>query len=320
MSSTSKPRSARIIPLALLTLAVLGLSVVAVGSAAPPADQANTSSAQSEKTHTLVIKKTTGKPVRYAITASKGITGETAENDTIQGKSLSGRVGPYPWQNKSNDTKDVINYIGHIQSFQIQGGDAQVLLNGQRVQPSVLDDNYIEIRNPNANGTSKQPVQYQITVTGDAIGGEKAEKKDTTNATKKNAKTNSTTIRGRLTDRADSFYFGGNITSSSFDGQAHVFINGQRASVTKPTATPTTTSTPSPTVTENKPPATSTTVSERRTDSRVTTTTTSANITSATTTNSSNSELFISVVGGIFLLLVVAFSTLWIFSPRERRW
>lgn len=371
MSSADVHRSRWVI---LCTLLVVGLTVLSlpimIGSVTAPPAQGNSSNTTStptatntpakntqtkntpakktstanSTTHTLVVK-TAGKPVSYVVHASRKIDGETAEGDTIQGTSLTGHLGGPPGKNSSNDTKDVIKYQGHIETFQHRGKDMRLFLNGQRVSPSVLADNHVTISRQNATGANKQPIHYRINVSGRAILGESTEKQDTINVTR-NGKTNHTVIRGRITNNIDSFYFTGNVASASIDKSANVKLNGKSVSnltkmsnkKVKKTPAPTVTPTPgtSPSTSGPRSKTTGATGTEIRVGPNMGTDTeagsgrgtsvpspgTAANGNDASSDSSSSSALsfLLSIVGGLFVIGTLVVAAVWYLRPRQRRW
>jgi hypothetical protein len=315
--------------LVLLSLFVLGMTVFVVPiSGAAPNGYENTSAVRdvnesastaktTQNTHTLVIKAT-GKPVTYTVSASKKIRISSNNNesiDSVQGTSITGRVGGKRGKNK--DTTDVVTYRGYIESFQAQGNNVRVFLDGKRVPPSVLSANHIKISSSkNKSEKKSQPTKYKISVSGRAIQGESTNKKDTVK---------SGTIRGQVTESSDSFYFTGNLVSSSITGQAIVFINGQKHSGDK-------NPNPQPSIPTSPQTAPSTGAPETATDSQsmapspTTTQSMAANASgddpssNGDSGSSSGSGFIYGLVGGVVAVGLVVFGTILYFRPRKRRW
>lgn len=371
MSSANAPRSRWVI---LCTLLIVGLTVLSlpimIGGVTVSAAQGNTSNTTStatptttntpatetntatttndtakNTTNTLVVK-TKDKPVSYVVHASGRIEGETAEKgDTDQGTRLTGKLGGAPGTNSSNDTKDVIKYQGHLETFQHNGDDLRLFLNGQRVSPSVLADNHVAISRENTSGAKKQPIHYRINVTGQAIKGESIEEQETINVTRK-GKTNHTIIRGRLTDDMDSFYFTGNVSATSINNSANVSLNGQPVSNLTKMSNKKMKNPPSPTLTPtaSNPLITSGPISKtsggtgtdtsgesgtgtqtgagsgRDTSAPATSTAANAGDASPDSDSSSALSFLLSIVGGLFAVGALVFAAFWYLRPRQRRW
>lgn len=301
-------------PVLIVVVGVVALSGVSVAVVGPSTTVDQTTPPQNASDeHTLVIE-TTGEPVQYTLSASGSVSGDAGESDTIQGKTLNGRVGGVPWNNTTNDTKDTVTYTGYIETFQHRGNDPQLRLEGQQISPATLSANHLQIVRPNSsNGT----INYEISVTGNATAGESTEDQDGTTA---NNGSNGTLIRGQLSDQSDSFYFTGNTTAKSFDQQALVFVNGQNASETAnetPKGTPnssTPTVHPSPTTTSASPPQT--TALERTTPVQ---STTDANGSGSSDSSSSVLGFLLRLASGV-VVVALAVSAVWYYFPRQRRW
>jgi hypothetical protein len=183
-------------------------------------------------THTLVITATDGSG-SYTVTVSGSLHLTNGEQSDYQlrGPRVTGTVG-------TGDANDVIRYTGYIESFQSEGA-IRVTLDGQRIAPTVLAGQHIQI----SRSQSSQSIKYHFSVTGQVASGELAEQADT--ATERR-------IRGHVRETADTFYFTGEITNDSItvSGPVQIQINGQNASVflthdpPTPPATPTLTATP----------------------------------------------------------------------------
>jgi hypothetical protein len=225
--------------LSLLCLASAGGSVLGT-----PTPTQTATPTEGAPTHTLVITAQTGSGGSYTVTASTELQLKHGEQRDYQlrGPRVSGTVG------ERGDSRDVIRYRGHIESFQADGS-IRVTLDGRQIAPRVLGGQYIQIRRA---GTATQSVRYQFGVTGQVSRGALAEQNDTVTGGQ---------IHGRVRDTADSFYFTGTILNDSItiSGPATVMINGQPAEVylthepPTPTATPTPSS-PSPTVSSTGEP------------------------------------------------------------------
>jgi hypothetical protein len=215
--------------LSLLCLAS-GASVVGTPtpSATPPT---------GAPTHTLVITAQNGSGGSYTVTASSQLHLKRGEQTDYQlsGPRVSGTVG------ERGDSRDMIRFRGHIESFQADGS-IHITLDGEQIAPRVLGGQYIQISRA---GNASQPIRYQFGVTGQASRGALAEQHETVSNQR---------IHGRVRDTADSFYFTGTITNDTITlaGPATVMINGQNASVFlthAPPTPPTPRSSPSPTAT-----------------------------------------------------------------------
>lgn len=123
----------------VLLLFVVLVTLGSVGAAlGPGAVAAAPNSTQSPQTHTLVLSST-GQPTSYTLTVSGSLTAETTEAvDSVQGRSVTGRVGGIPWQKTSNDTRDVIQFTGRITDFQVHGSGLRLRLDGKQVRPASL--------------------------------------------------------------------------------------------------------------------------------------------------------------------------------------
>lgn len=267
--------------------------------------------------HTVVIE-TTDEPVQYTISASGSVSGDSGESDTVQGQTLNGRVGGVPWDNTTNDTEDTIRYTGYIETFQHRGDDLQLRLDGQQISPAILSANYLRIVHPNSsNDASTTPINYEISVTGDAVPGESTEDQDGTTAQNGS---NGTLIQGQLDDQSDSFYFSGNTTVRSFDQQALVFVNGQNVTVSDtPNETPTSTAA-SPTATSTASPPTTTT-SETPVPEPTTDLPSTSDVNETVSSDSSDSVFgfLMRLVSG-FVVIALAVSVAWYYFPRQQRW
>jgi hypothetical protein len=217
-----------------LSLLCLASGASVVGTPTPSATPTTGAS-----THTLVITAQNGSG-SYTVTASSQLHLKRGEQTDYQlgGPRVSGTVG------ERGDAKDVIQYRGHIESFQADGS-IRVTLDGHQIAPRVLGGQYIQISRA---GNASQPVRYQFGVTGQVSPGARAEQTDTVSAQR---------IHGRVRDTADSFYFTGTIPNDSItiSGPAQIQINGQPAHVflTHAPPTPSATPTPTPTATPSPP-------------------------------------------------------------------
>jgi hypothetical protein len=219
-------------PVALLVV-VSALLVAGVGGSVLGTPTLTETPTEGAPTHTLVITTQNGTG-SYTVTASNDLHLKRGEQTDYQlrGSRVSGTVG------ERGDTQDVIRYVGYIESFQADGS-IQVTLDGQRIAPTVLGGQHIQII-PAPN--SSAPIRYQFAVTGRASRSEQAEQADTVTNRR---------IRGQVQDRADSFYFTGEISNDTItlSEPATVLINGQPANVFFSHAPPTPPATPPPTVT-----------------------------------------------------------------------
>lgn len=297
----------------LFVIGLVVLAQVAVVPVSPSTTVDQTTPPNTDDEHTLIIE-TPGEPIQYTLSASGSISGESGENDAVQGKTLSGRVGGVPWNNTTDDTKDTITYTGHIETFQYRGDDPQLQLDGQGITSDTLSANHLQIVRPNSANDS--PINYKITVSGDATPGESADGQDQTTAT---GGSNATQIQGKLTDQYDSFYFTGNISNRSIDQRALVFVNGQNNTLSVGEAgTPTETATSTPTAT-----ATSTASTATPTSTPVTTTnqqtTADGNETASAQSSSSPLGFLLRIASGVILVGFIG-AVVWYLLPRQRRW
>lgn len=147
--------------IALVALTVLTLA--STGGLAQDDNETETNQTENE-THRLVVE-TENESVAYTITASSPVTlEENEEADAIQDdRTANGRVGGTPWDNETDDTRDVILYKGKIESFQYTGEDIVTTLDGEEIDPDeiggedpepVTDENATETPNAtDSNGT-----------------------------------------------------------------------------------------------------------------------------------------------------------------------
>lgn len=299
----------------LLVVGVVALFGLAIAPASPTVDQTSPPQNTSEE-HTLVIE-TTGEPIQYTLSASGSVSGDSGENDAVQGKTLSGRVGGVPWNNTSNDTKDTITYTGYIETFQHRGDNVQLQLDEQEISPTTLSANHLQIAHPNADNG---PINYEISVSGNATLGESTD--DQAQITPPDG-SNDTQIQGQLTDQYDSFYFTGNISNTSFDQQAFVFLNGQNVTDSNgATGTPAETATSStPTNNSSTPTNNSSTDTPVTMTIEHTTTTQSAAGGETASSQSSTSPLgFLFRLGSGVVLLALIVAGVWYFVPKQQRW
>jgi hypothetical protein len=215
----------------LLVSSLLGAGIIAGGCLGESPSSA-LKPTKTTPTHTLVITSTNGSG-SYTVTASNGLHLTKGEQSDYQlrGPRVTGTVG-------TGDAKDVIRYTGYIESFQAEGS-IRVTLDGQRLAPTVLAGQYIQLRRSNTS----QSVSYRFAVTGRISRGVLAEQNDTVTDRR---------VRGHVRDTADAFYFTGTILNDSItlSGPVQIQINGQSASVFLTHAPPTppapSTATPSP--------------------------------------------------------------------------
>jgi hypothetical protein len=213
----------------------LGLLCLASGASVLGTPTPSPTPTKRASTHTLVITAQNSSGGSYTVTASHTLQLTRGEQRDyhLRGPRISGTVG-------SGDSRDVIRYRGHIESFQADDS-IRVTLDGRQIAPRVLGGQYIQISRA---GNASQPIRYQFGVTGQVSRGALAEQTDTVTGEQ---------IRGRVR-AVDSFYFTGTITNDtiSVSGPAQIQINGQNASVFlthAPPTPPTPRSSPSPTVT-----------------------------------------------------------------------
>lgn len=288
----------------------------AVAAVAGPSTVDQTAPPQNASDERTLVIETTGEPVQYTLSASGSVSGDPGESDTVQGRTLNGRVGGVPWNNTTNDTEDTVTYTGYIETFQYRGDDLQLRLEGQQISPATLSANHLRIVRPNSSNDTT--INYEISVTGSATPGESTEDQDGTTA---DNGSNGTLIHGQLSDQSDSFYFTGNTTVTSFDQQALVFENGQNVTASgttneTPTGTPdssTPTVHPSPT-TSTPPPQT--TALERTSPLQPTT-----NVNGSGSSGSSSSALgfLLRLASGVVMVALVAVAA-WYYFPKQQRW
>lgn len=121
-----------------LLLLVVVLTLGSVSAAGPGDAAAATNSTQTtQQTHTLVIMSN-GQSGSYTLSVSGQLTVNTSEPvDSVQGQSMSGRVGEIPWDNTFTDKKDTIHFTGRITDYQAQDG-LRLRIDGKRVSPKQL--------------------------------------------------------------------------------------------------------------------------------------------------------------------------------------
>jgi hypothetical protein len=131
----------------LAVVLVLGLAssgaVVTPVHAASQTPSTPTTSPQASPTnqspsHTLVIIQQNGS-VGYTVTVSGTLSLQHRESgDSIAGQTATGQVGGFPWQETSNDSRDVIHFTGELQDFEYNAGQLRVMLDGKRIDPGSL--------------------------------------------------------------------------------------------------------------------------------------------------------------------------------------
>lgn len=308
----------------MLFVVVSLVALTGVSGAVGPTTVDQTTPPQNTSDEHTVVIETTGEPVQYTISTSGSVSGDSGESDTVQGQTLNGRVGGVPWDNTTNDTEDTVRYTGYIETFQHRGDDLQLRLDGQQVSPAILSANHLRIVHPNSsNGASTTPVNYEISVTGDAVSGESTENQDGTTAQNGS---NGTLIQGQLDDRSDSFYFTGNTTVRSFDRQALVFVNDQNVTASDtPNETPASTAAPPTATSTASPPTTSspatTTTSETPVPEPTTDLPSTSDVNETVSSDSSDSVFgfLMRLVSGI-VVIALAVSVAWYYFPRQQRW
>jgi hypothetical protein len=220
-----RSRRAAVAVTIFLSLLCLASGASVVGTPTPSATPPT-----GAPTHTLVITAQNGSGGSYTVTASTELQLTRGEQRDYQlgGPRVSGTVG------ERGDTRDVIRYQGHIESFQADGS-IRVTLDGRQIAPRVLGGQYIQISRA---GNATQSVRYQFGVTGQVSRGARAEQTDTVTGNR---------IHGRVR-AVDSFYFTGTIPNDSItiSGPAQIQINGQPAHVFLTHAPPTPSATPTP--------------------------------------------------------------------------
>lgn len=127
----------------LAVVVVLGLAssgaIVASVHAAPQAPATPTPAPTNQSpSQTLVIEQVNGS-VGYTVTVAGTLTFRQEESgDSIARQTATGQVGGFPWQERSNDTTDVIHFTGTVQNFEYNGGELRVVRDGNRVDPDSL--------------------------------------------------------------------------------------------------------------------------------------------------------------------------------------
>ena len=170
-------------------------------------------------TNMLSIESTGGTDrAEYRFTVSGDLKKSTATGadrnsaDTISGRTASGYV-----------TSGLDSYVfsGGIGRFDLNG-NADVLLNGERIDPERYSNNVLSVRaTPNTNKTN-----YQFTVEGDL-------EKSTANGADRNAADtiSGQTATGYVTSGLDSYTFSGDLEAFDLGGSAYVTLNGEPAHV-----------------------------------------------------------------------------------------
>jgi hypothetical protein len=186
----------------------------------------NATTAQSNTSrHRLVIRGLDQRTTYSVQTSGPASVSKTERTDASRTSTVTGLVGP-------NDSIDVIQFTGHVTLFSTDGG-LRVTLDGQSVDPTVLDGRYIQFKPTRQSPT---PVNYTFTVNGSTEPTQLAERADIP------AVPNTSHVAGTLsaTD-TDAFYYTGNITNSTVSGPLTVIIDSQVVpvnSATTPSGSP----------------------------------------------------------------------------------
>ena len=155
----------------------------------------------------------TGSRTEYIVAVSDTIEESTANGgsfnsgDEISGSTATGAVG---------GGTDSYVFSGSIESLGLDG-DAPVYLNGERLDPGTYPDNVLSIE-----GTGSR-TDYEITVSGSI-------EESTANGGSFNSgdEISGSTATGAVGGGTDSYVFSGSIESRAVDGDAPVYLNGER--------------------------------------------------------------------------------------------
>ncbi|QIB73076.1 pre-peptidase [Halogeometricum borinquense] len=161
--------------------------------------------------HTLRVTKVRAEDGRadYSLTTSGQLSGLSDFEDTLNGNTASGRVGP----TAGNDT---VAFAGETTSFSLDG-PAVLYLDGTVVQPSDLQPE-THVLSVTKNGAEDGKANYELVVNGTLTPRDDFE--DTIN---------NTAASGSVGPQSgtDSVEFTGEITSLSLDGPAVITLDGQ---------------------------------------------------------------------------------------------
>lgn len=162
--------------------------------------------------HTLRVTKVGAEDGRadYSLTTSGQLSGLSDFEDTLNGNTASGRVGP----TAGNDT---VAFAGETTSFSLDG-PAVLYLDGTVVQPSDLQPE-THVLSVTKNGAEDGKANYELVVNGTLTPRDDFE--DTINNTAASGSVGPTA-------GTDSVEFTGNITSFSLDGPAVVTLDGEK--------------------------------------------------------------------------------------------
>jgi hypothetical protein len=150
----------------------------------------------------------------YEVTVGSRLAGARDFEDTVSGRTASGRVGP-------ESGTDTVYFAGPIESFGLNG-DAEVYLNGERVDPAALGTERHALR-VTKRGAAVGRVDFEVSASGDVSAGGDFESTD---------EIDGQTARGRIGPESgtDTVLFTGEITSFDLDGDATVYLDGRRVS------------------------------------------------------------------------------------------
>ncbi|HET7324126.1 MAG TPA: S8 family serine peptidase [Halococcus sp.] len=144
-----------------------------------------------------------GSRTDYAFTISGDLTGQSlTQEDSITGSTATGAVGP---------GRDSYSFSGEIIDYE-QDGDATVYLDGEEIDPAQLPLHSLVI-----DGDGSR-TDYTLTVSGDLIG-ESLTHEDSISGS---------TATGAVGPGRDSYRFSGEITDYEQNGDATVFLDGER--------------------------------------------------------------------------------------------
>ena len=168
----------------------------------------------AESSGEVLSIEATGQRSDYRFTVGNNLEKSTANGadrnagDTISGQTATGYV---------TSGLDSYTFSGEIERFDLDG-DADVLLNGERIDPAEYPNDVLSIRSN--SGTDR--ANYQFTV------GNNLEKSTANGADRNSGDTISgQTATGYVTSGLDSYTFSGGIERFDLDGDADVLLNGE---------------------------------------------------------------------------------------------
>ncbi|UIP01464.1 hypothetical protein Hbl1158_15110 (plasmid) [Halobaculum sp. CBA1158] len=178
----------------------------------------DTDGGTAEYDHTLEVRGTgTATNYEFAVDGDLAGGGDLEQWDSIEGSSASG------WVTEQGHV-DTFRFTGSVASFAFAQGEAEVLLDGEQVDPASFGesehDHTLAVR---GTGTA---TNYEFTVDGELSGGGDLEQWDSVDGS---------SASGWVTDpdHTDTFQFTGSVTSFAFaQGEAEVLLDGEQVDPT----------------------------------------------------------------------------------------